>query len=87
MLRGGDRLGLYYAEKGASQRASKVIYDRAGSAIAMAKADEFDWEKIFEGADWFHFTGITPALGGDMPAACLAACKAAKKMNITISCD
>lgn len=87
MLRGGDRLGIYFAEKGASQRASKVIYDRAGSSIATAAASEFDWEKIFEGADWFHFTGITPALGGEMPAACLAACKAAKKMGVTISCD
>ena len=87
MVRGGDRLGLYYVEKGASQRASKVIYDRAGSAIATAAASDFDWKKIFDGADWFHFTGITPALGGEMPAVCLEACKAAKELGITISCD
>ncbi len=87
MVRGGDRLGLYYVEKGASQRASKVIYDRAGSAIAKATAADFDWEKIFEGADWFHFTGITPALGGEMPAVCLEACKAARKLGVKVSCD
>ena len=67
IVRGGDRLGLYFVEKGASQRASKVIYDRAGSAIAKATAADFDWNKIFDGADWFHFTGITPALGGELP--------------------
>lgn len=87
IVRGGDRLGIYFCEKGASQRASKVIYDRAGSAISQAKEKEFDWEKIFEGADWFHWTGITPALGGELPEICLEACKAAKKMGLTISCD
>lgn len=87
IVRGGDRLGIYFCEKGASQRASKVIYDRAGSAIAKATAADFDWEKIFEGADWFHWTGITPALGGELPAICLEACKAAKKLGLTISCD
>jgi len=87
MVRGGDRLGIYFVEKGASQRASKVIYDRANSAIAKAKKEEFDWKEIFKGASWFHFTGITPALGGDMPAACLEACKAAKEMGVRISCD
>lgn len=87
MIRGGNRLGVYFVEKGASQRASKVIYDRAHSAIAEAKASDFDWDKIFEGADWFHWTGITPALGGELPAICLEACKAAKAKGITISCD
>ena len=87
LLRGGPRLGVYYCEKGASQRASKVIYDRAGSSIATAKAEEFDWDGIFEGADWFHWTGITPALGGEMPEACLQACKAAKEKGVTVSCD
>ena len=87
LLRGGPRLGVYYCEKGASQRASKVIYDRAGSSIATAKAEEFDWDSIFEGADWFHWTGITPALGGEMPEACLQACKAAKEKGGTVSCD
>ena len=87
MLRGGPRLGVYYCEKGASQRGSKVIYDRAGSSIAIAKRDEFDWDVIFDGVDWFHFTGITPALGGEMPEVCLDACKAAKAKGITVSCD
>ncbi len=87
IIRGGDRVGIYYLEKGASQRASKVIYDRAGSSIAMAKAEDFDWEKIFEGAEWFHFTGITPALGGELPVICEQACKAAKKLGLKISCD
>ena len=87
MLRGGPRLGVYYCEKGASQRGSKVIYDRAGSSIAIAKRDEFDWDVIFDGVDWFHFTGITPALGGEMPEVCLDACKAAKAKGLTVSCD
>ena len=87
MVRGGDRLGIYYCEKGASQRASKVIYDRAYSAISLAKREEFNWEEIFKGADWFHWTGITPALGGELPEICLDACKAAKKMGVKISCD
>jgi len=87
MVRGGDRLGTYFVEKGASQRASKVIYDRAYSAIALAKASDFDWDTIFEGADWFHWTGITPALGGELPQICLEACKAAKAKGIKISCD
>ena len=87
ILRGGPRLGIYYCEKGASQRGSKVVYDRAGSSVALAKVGEFDWDKIFDGADWFHFTGITPALGGDLPAICLEACKAAKARGLMISCD
>lgn len=87
IVRGGERVGIYYLEKGASQRASKVIYDRAGSAIAMAKTEDFDWEKIFAGAEWFHFTGITPALGGELPQICEQACKAAKKLGLKISCD
>ena len=87
MVRGGDRLGLYFVEKGASQRASKVIYDRAGSAIACAAKEDFDWDAIFEGADWFHWTGITPALGGQLPEICLEACKAAKNKGVKISCD
>ena len=87
ITRGGDRVGIYFLEKGASQRPSKVIYDRAGSSIATATTADFDWDKIFDGADWFHFTGITPALGDNVAAICLEACKAAKKRNITISCD
>lgn len=87
MIRGGKRLGTYYVEKGASQRASKVIYDREYSAIALASKEDFNWDEIFEGTDWFHFTGITPALGGELPQICLEACKAAKARGITVSCD
>ncbi len=87
VLRGGKRLGIYYVEKGASQRASKVIYDREGSAIAMASPEEFDWDAIFDDAQWFHWTGITPALGDNMAKACLDACKKAKEKGITVSCD
>ena len=87
ITRGGDRVGIYFLEKGASQRPSKVIYDRAGSAIAKATTDDFNWDAIFDGADWFHFTGITPALGDNVAEICLEACKKAKERNITVSCD
>lgn len=87
MVRGGDRLGVYFVEKGASQRPSKVIYDRAHSAIAEAKAGDFDWKAIFKDVTWFHFTGITPALGDELPEICLEACKTAREMGITVSCD
>lgn len=87
IVRGGDRVGIYFLEKGASQRPSKVIYDRAGSSIATAKPEDFDWNSIFEGVEWFHFTGITPALGDNVADICLDACKAAKEKGITISCD
>ena len=87
IVRGGDRVGIYYNEKGASQRGSVCIYDRANSAIQLAKRDDFDWDKIFDGADWFHFTGITPALGPNVVEICKDACKAAKARGIKISCD
>ncbi|MCL2462399.1 MAG: sugar kinase [Defluviitaleaceae bacterium] len=87
IVRGGSRVGIYYIEKGASQRASKVIYDRAGSAIAAARPEDFDWDKIFGGAGWFHFTGITPALGDNVAGMCREACEAAKKAGLTVSCD
>ena len=87
VVRGGERLGIYFVEKGASQRASKVIYDRAGSAIALAEPSDFDWNRIFDDTDWFHFTGITPALGGKLPEICLDACKAAKNLGVKVSCD
>ena len=87
IVRGGPRLGIYFCEKGASQRGSKVIYDRAGSSIALAKREDFDWGKILEGADWFHFTGITPALGGELPEICLDALKMARARGIRVSCD
>ena len=84
---GGPRLGVYFVEKGASQRASKVVYDRAGSSIALATRRDFDWAKILKGVRWFHFTGITPALGGDLPAICLDALKWCRAHRITVSCD
>ncbi len=87
IVRGGERVGIYYCEKGASQRPSKVVYDRAYSSIAMAKKSDFDWSKIFEGVDWFHFTGITPALSDEVAEICLEACKEAKSRGIKISCD
>ena len=87
ILRGGDRIGLYYLEKGAAQRPSKVIYDRAGSSVAAAKAEEFDWERLLSGADLFHITGITPALSAECAKASLEAVKTAKRLGITVSCD
>ena len=83
----GDRLGIFFAEKGASQRPSKVIYDRKNSAIASADSSSFDWEKIFDGADWFHITGITPALSDSLARISVDAVKAAKKAGLTVSCD
>ncbi|MBQ8503826.1 MAG: sugar kinase [Clostridia bacterium] len=87
VVRGGDRVGIYYLEKGASQRGSVCIYDRAHSSIQQAAREDFDWDKIFDGADWFHFTGITPALGGNLVEICLDACKKAKEKGVKISCD
>lgn len=87
VLRGGDRIGMYYLEKGAAQRPSKVIYDRAGSSVAAASASEYDWERLLSGADWFHITGITPALSQECAKASLEAVKTAKKLGITVSCD
>lgn len=87
MLRGGSRLGIYFVEKGASQRGSKVIYDRADSAIALAKREDFVWDLILKDADWFHFTGITPALGGALPEICLDALKVCRTKKIPVSCD
>ena len=83
----GDRLGIFFAEKGASQRPSKVIYDRKNSAIASADPSSFNWEKIFDGADWFHITGITPALSDSLAKISVDAAKAAKKAGLTVSCD
>ena len=84
---GKGRMGLYYLEKGASQRPSKVIYDREYSAIALAEREDFDWEKILDGADWFHWTGINPALSDELAVICEDACKVAKAKGITVSCD
>lgn len=80
-------MGIYFLEKGAVCRPSKVIYDRAGSSISQVKPGDFDWEKIFEGADWFHWTGITPAISQGAASVCLEAVKAASKMGVRISCD
>lgn len=87
IARGGERVGIYYLEKGASQRASNVIYDRKHSAISEANMDDFDWEEIFEGADWFHFTGITPALSEAAFQLSKKACQVAKAKHVKISCD
>jgi 2-dehydro-3-deoxygluconokinase len=87
IVRGGDRLGIYFCEKGASQRPSKVIYDRAHSAIAEAKREDFDWDKIMKDAQWFHFTGITPALGDNVADITMDAVLAAKKAGATVSVD
>ena len=87
IVRGGDRVGIYFLEKGASQRGSVCIYDRAHSAIQEAAPSDFDWDAILEGVDWFHFTGITPALGENLVEICREACKAAKAHGVKISCD
>ncbi len=84
---GGERLGMYYVEKGASQRPSKVTYDRKYSSISAASREDFDWEKILDGAEWFHFTGITPALGENLPDICMDALKVCKAKGISVSCD
>ncbi|MEM1072738.1 MAG: sugar kinase [Planctomycetota bacterium] len=87
MSRAGSRLGVYFLETGASQRASRVIYDRADSAISNVTADDVDPEAIFAGASWFHWTGITPALGAGPAAAVAKLCKGAKAMGLRVSCD
>ena len=87
ITRGGDRVGIYFLEKGANQRASKVVYDRANSSIATATPDDFDWDKIFDGVEWFHFTGITPALSKGTAEICKTAGKKAQEKGITVSCD
>ena len=87
IARGGARLGIYYAENGASMRPSKVIYDRAGSSIAEADPSDFDWDAIMEGADWFHWSGITPAISDKAAELTKLACQAAKRHGVTVSCD
>ncbi|MEP7110699.1 MAG: sugar kinase [Ferruginibacter sp.] len=87
IVRGGDRLGIYFLETGASMRASQVVYDRAGASIADVDASEFDFDKILDGADWFHTTGITPALSDKAASVAEAALKAAKAKGITTSID
>jgi 2-dehydro-3-deoxygluconokinase len=87
MVRGGDRLGIYFLETGAVQRGSKVIYDRAGSSLSTIETGMVDWEGAFAEADWFHWTGITPAISQGAADVCLEAVKAAKKAGVTVSCD
>ena len=87
ILIGGERLGIYFLEKGAVNRASKVVYDRAYSAISMIEKGMIDWNKVFEGANWFHWTGITPAISQAAADVCLEAIKEANKRNITVSTD
>lgn len=87
IVRGGDRVGLYYAETGASMRPSKVIYDRANSAIAEADPSDFNFDEIMEGADWFHWSGITPAISDKAAELTRLACEAAKRHHVTVSVD
>lgn len=87
IARGGDRIGIFFCEKGASQRPSKVIYDRLHSAIATAKSEDFDWDKILNNVDWFHWTGITPALGDGVAIILEQALKVCKEKKIKVSCD
>ena len=87
IARGGDRIGIYYLESGSSVRPSKVIYDRAHSSISEAKPEDFDFDAIFKGADWFHWSGITPAISDESATCLLEACRVAKVYGVTISCD
>ena len=87
IVRGGPRVGIYYNERGASQRGSKCIYDRAGSSIQLSKPEDFDWKQIMQGASWFHITGITPALGPNLVQSCIEAAEEAHKAGATVSLD
>src|SRR5256886_6819051 len=87
IIRGKGRLGIYYLEAGANQRPSKVVYDRAGSAIALAKPGDIDWDATFEGAGWFHVTGISPAISASAAELSLEAARRAREAGITVSCD
>lgn len=87
IVRGGPRVGIYYNERGASQRGSKCIYDRAGSSIQLSKPEDFDWKQILQGASWFHITGITPALGPNLVQSCIEAAEEAHKAGATVSLD
>src|SRR5690606_8442341 len=85
--RKGERIGIYFMEGGANQKGSAVVYDRAYSSISTATVDDFDWDAIFDGAEWFHITGITPALGQDAADLSLKAMQTAKEKGLTVSCD
>lgn len=87
IARGGERIGIYFLETGANQRPSLVVYDRAGSSIATARPGDLDWRVVFDGAGWFHLTGITPAISQSAADLCLEALQTARQMGLTISCD
>lgn len=87
MVYGGERLGIYFLETGAVARPSKVVYDRAHSSISTIERGMIDWDEVFEGADWFHWTGITPAISASAAEVCLEACQAANRLGVTVSCD
>jgi 2-dehydro-3-deoxygluconokinase len=87
IIRDGNRIGIYFLETGASQRASKVIYDRSNSSVTALRNNEIDWDKVFDDAKWFHWTGITPALGKNLQESLLTACKTAKRKGVTVSAD
>jgi len=87
IIRGGNRIGIYFLENGAAQRGSKVIYDREGSSIATIQKGMVDWDGVFEDADWFHWTGITPAVSGSLCEVCLEGIVKAKQRGLTVSCD
>ena len=87
IIYGGERLGIYFLETGAVARASKVIYDRAHSSISEIQPGMIDWDRVFEGADWFHWTGITPAISQGAADVCLEAIRAANRLGVTVSCD
>ncbi|MCK5844184.1 MAG: sugar kinase [Victivallales bacterium] len=87
IVKGAGRMGIYFLETGANQRPSKVVYDRAGSSISLAKTGDVDWSDVFDGADWFHITGITPAISPSAAELSLESVKTAKEMGLTVSCD
>ncbi len=87
IIRGAGRVGVYFLENGANQRASKVVYDRSGSSISLAKPGDIDWKKVFSGAGWFHITGITPAISASAAELSMEAVRTAKDMGVTVSCD
>jgi 2-dehydro-3-deoxygluconokinase len=87
ILRGGERLGIYFLETGSVMRGSQVVYDRANSSLATIKSGMVDWETVFQNAAWFHWTGITPAISEGAAGVCLEAVEAAHKMGVTVSCD
>lgn len=87
IVRGGEQIGIYFLEKKTSQRPTNVIYNRSGSAIALASPDDFNWDEIFKDATWFHFSGITPAISDTISDICITACRKAKELGLTVSCD